>query len=67
MPYKIMCKYYSGMKEELEEFIRENVDKKMLEGYSKEKAMILAREEDIKEMDDIDNNIEVIYKKWMKR
>lgn len=56
-----------GRKEKLAEFIKENIEKKMFEGYSKEEAMILAREEDIKEMYDIDNNLEVIYKKWMER
>jgi hypothetical protein len=56
-----------GRKVELEEFIRNNVENKMSEGYNKEEAKILAREEDIKEMYDIDNNIEEIYKKWMER
>jgi hypothetical protein len=54
-------------KVELEEFIRNNVDKKVSEGYSMEDGIILARDEDIKEMYDIDNNIEEIYKKWMER
>lgn len=54
-------------KKELDEFILNNVNNKMREGYSKEEAMILAREDDIKEMYDIDNNIEEIYKKWMER
>lgn len=52
-------------KDELENFIRYNVEKKISEGYSAEDAKIKAREDDIKVMYEIDNNIEEIYKKWM--
>lgn len=65
---KKKCKNDIDMRKlELEEFIKKNVENKMSEGYNKEEAQILAREEDIKEMYDIDNNIEEIYKKWMER
>jgi len=52
-------------KKELEDFISRGVADKMMEGYSLEESKILAREEDIKEMDNIDNNIEEIYERWM--
>lgn len=52
-------------KDELENFIRSNVEKKISEGYIAEDAKIKAREDDIKVMYEIDNNIEEIYKKWM--
>lgn len=71
---KMICKNRSKCKKdidmrklELEEFKINNVDKKVSEGYSREEGIILARDEDIKEMYDIDNNIEEIYKKWMER
>jgi hypothetical protein len=65
---KKKCKNDIDMRKvELEEFIKNNVDKKVSAGYSREDGIILARDEDIKEMYDIDNNIEEIYKKWMER
>ena len=65
---KKKCKNDIDMRKlELEEFIRNNVEKKVSDGSSREDAIILARDEDIKEMYDIDNNIEEIYKKWMER
>jgi len=54
-------------KDELDDFIRYNLEKKISEGYSIEESKIKAREDDIKEMYEIDNNIEEIYKKWMER
>ena len=69
---KIICKNKRKVerdilnrKKELEDFISGRVEDKMMEGYGLGESKILAREEDIKEMDNIDNNIEEIYEKWM--
>jgi hypothetical protein len=69
---KIICKNKRkaerdilNRKKELEDFISGRVEEKMSKGYSLEESKILAREEDIKEMDNIDNNIEEIYERWM--
>jgi hypothetical protein len=53
-------------KKELDDFISENVANKMIEGYTLEESKYFARKEDIKIMDDIDNNMEDIYDIWIK-
>jgi len=54
-------------KKELEDFISLNVSKLVDDGYSFEEAKYLARENDIKMMNYIDDNIEEIYSKWMSK
>ena len=52
-------------KKELEDHIISKVREKMVEGYELYDARELAKRDDIKVMDYIDDNIEEIYERWM--
>lgn len=54
-------------KMELEKFIESGVVIKLEEGYDLDSARKLAKEEDMRILDYIDSNIDVIYGEWMAR
>jgi len=50
---------------ELEKFIANSIEKKIEEGYNISRAKELAKEEDMKIMYDVDDNLDMIYSVWM--
>jgi len=52
---------------ELEKFIANSIEKKIKEGYNISRAKELAKEEDMKIMYDIDDNLDMIYSVWMSK